>query len=33
MFPVPIAPTGSADFTGTLRVTFVSPADFAISAA
>jgi len=31
MFPVPIAPTGTADFTGTLRVTFVSPADFAIS--
>ena len=31
MFPVPISPTGAADFTGTLRVSFVSPADYAIS--
>ncbi len=31
MFPVPLAPTGSADFNGTLRVSFVPPVDFGIS--
>jgi hypothetical protein len=31
MFPVPLARTGSADFNGTLRVSFVPPVDFGIS--
>jgi translocation and assembly module TamB len=31
MFPIPLAPTGSADFTGILRVSFVRPVDVGIS--
>ena len=31
MFPVPLAPTGSADFNGVLRVSFVPPVDFGIT--
>jgi translocation and assembly module TamB len=31
MFPVPLAPTGTADFTGVLRVSFTRPVDFGIT--
>jgi translocation and assembly module TamB len=31
MFPVPLAPTGAADFTGVLRVSFTRPVDLAIT--
>jgi translocation and assembly module TamB len=31
MFPIPLAPTGTADFRGTLRVDFNAPADYEIT--
>ncbi len=31
MFPVPLEPAGTADFTGSLRISFAPPVDFAVS--